>query len=230
MRRDLLDPAGPSPVMGRNHLLLAGAGYAALAARPPETPLGTLHAPLPGGDVPEVFDAFALSLLVAAACGLAPDIDKVGSTASRSLGLVTRVLSWGIERSFGHRGGFHSLLGVGLGFVAGNLLGTLFGLTGLGALVAYGWSAHLLTDAVTVRGVPLLWPLVVLAGLGYVRRPYARLARWLPKLTPAQRLAAVVAVPLIRLVGDAAKMAGYPVGLDWRWRRYGWRRDWRAIE
>ena len=76
----------------------------------------------------------------------------------------------------------------------------------------------------------LLWPLFLLAGLGYVRRPYARLARWLPQLTPAQRLAAIIAVPLIRLVGDGAKMVGYPVGLAWRWRRYGWRRDWRAIE
>ena len=146
--------------MGRNHLLLAGAGYAALAARPLETPFGTLVAPVLGGAVPDGVDAFALSLLVAAACGLAPDIDKAGSTASRSLGVVTRVLSWGIERSFGHRGGFHSLLGVGLGFVAGDLLGTLLGLTGLGALVAYGWAAHLLTDAVTVRGVPLFWPLL----------------------------------------------------------------------
>ena len=146
--------------MGRNHLLLAGAGYAALAARPLETPVGTFVALVLGGAVPDGVDAFALSLLVAAACGLAPDIDKAGSTASRSLGVVTRVLSWGIERSFGHRGGFHGLLGVGLGFVAGDLLGTLLGVTGLGALVTYGWSAHLLTDAVTVRGVPLFWPLL----------------------------------------------------------------------
>ncbi len=80
------------------------------------------------------------------------------------------------------------------------------------------------------RRQPLLWPLFLLSGWGYVRRPYARLARWLPRLSPAQRLAAVVAVPLIRLVGDGAKMAGYPVGLAWRWRRYGWRRDWRAIK
>ena len=147
-------------MVGRSHLLLAGAGYAALAARPLETPLGALHAPLLGGALPDGVDAFALSLLIVAACGLAPDIDKVGSTASRSLGLVTRVLSWGIERSFGHRGGFHSLLGVGLGLVAGDLLGSLLGLTGLGALVAFGWSAHLLTDAWTVRGVPLFWPLL----------------------------------------------------------------------
>lgn len=147
-------------MLGRSHLMLAGAGYAALAARPLDTPLGTLTAPVLGGAMPVGVDPFMLSIVVSAACGLAPDIDKVGSTASRSLGILTRVLSWGIERSFGHRGGFHSLLGVAFGFAVGDLLGALLGVTGLGALVAFGWAAHLLTDAWTVRGVPLLWPLV----------------------------------------------------------------------
>ncbi|HID64335.1 MAG TPA: hypothetical protein EYP49_16585 [Anaerolineae bacterium] len=32
------------------------------------------------------------------------------------------------------------------------------------------------------------------------------------------RLEAILWVPAIRLVGDLAKMAGYPVGLLWRWR------------
>jgi membrane-bound metal-dependent hydrolase YbcI (DUF457 family) len=147
-------------MMGRSHLLLAGAGYAALAARPLDTPLGTLTAPvLGGGAVPAGMDALALSLLVAATCGLAPDIDKAGSTAARSLGVPTRLLSWGIERAFGHRGGFHGLAGVGLGYVLGDLLGGLTGLGGVGALVAFGWAIHLLTDAWTVHGVPLFWPL-----------------------------------------------------------------------
>lgn len=74
-----------------------------------------------------------------------------------------------------------------------------------------------------------LWPLVVLAGLGYVRRPYARL---LPALAarPASAPTALPLVPLIRLVGDLAKLAGYPVGLWWRARRHGLRRDWRTID
>ncbi|MDP8925269.1 MAG: metal-dependent hydrolase [Chloroflexota bacterium] len=147
-------------MMGRSHVLRAGAGYAALAARPLETPFGTLVAPvLGGGPIPEGEDAFALSLAIAASCGLAPDIDKTGSTAARSLGIITRVLSWGIERSLGHRGGLHSLAGAALGYFLGDLLGGLLGLTGLGALIVFGWAAHLLTDAWTVRGVPLFWPL-----------------------------------------------------------------------
>ncbi len=80
------------------------------------------------------------------------------------------------------------------------------------------------------RHRPLLWPPILLAAAAYLRRPYARLLPQLPPLPPRDRLTATLHVPLIRLVGDAAKMTGYPVGLLWRWRRHGPRRDWRAIE
>lgn len=89
---------------------------------------------------------------------------------------------------------------------------------GLGAFLARGWRYR------------LLWPLVLLGGMSYLRRPYARLLPTLAPLRPLERASATAAVPLIRLVGDLAKCAGYPVGLWWRWRRYGLRRDWRAIE
>ncbi len=79
------------------------------------------------------------------------------------------------------------------------------------------------------RRRPPLWPPVLIAGAAYLRRPYARLLPQLPALAPRDRLVAVAWVPLIRFIGDAAKMTGYPVGLLWRWRRYGPRRDWRAI-
>ena len=58
-----------------------------------------------------------------------------------------------------HRGPLHSGLAVlGAGVLA-QLLGVWLGVVGLGALVAYGWAAHVLADALTDRGVPLLWPL-----------------------------------------------------------------------
>lgn len=79
------------------------------------------------------------------------------------------------------------------------------------------------------RRRPLLWPLVAFAALAYLRRPYQRLFPYLPSLSPRERLVAASHVPLIRLVGDGAKLAGYPVGLLWRWRRYGPRRTWRDI-
>jgi glycosyltransferase involved in cell wall biosynthesis len=72
-----------------------------------------------------------------------------------------------------------------------------------------------------------LWS-VAITGTGiYVRRPYRRLAGALPSLSPTQRLAAIIAVPIIRAVGDVAKMCGYPVGVLWRIRhhRLGW--SWR---
>lgn len=89
---------------------------------------------------------------------------------------------------------------------------------GLGAFLLRGWR------------YPLLWPPFLLASAGYVRRPFVRLAPWLAPLTMAERTTALAAVPLIRIVGDLAKMAGYPVGLLWRWRRYGWRENWRTIK
>jgi membrane-bound metal-dependent hydrolase YbcI (DUF457 family) len=148
-------------MMGRSHLVLAGAAYAALTIHPLDTPVGTLAAPVLGGLTTDPWATILASLLVAAACGLAPDIDKRSSWAARSLGLPTRALSWGIEHSFGHRGAFHSLLAAVLAYVLGNLAGGMAGLTGLGGLIAFGWAVHLLTDAWTVHGIPFFWPVPV---------------------------------------------------------------------
>jgi cellulose synthase/poly-beta-1,6-N-acetylglucosamine synthase-like glycosyltransferase len=68
-----------------------------------------------------------------------------------------------------------------------------------------------------------LWPVAMAAGGMYVRRPYQRLTGALPPLSPTQRLAAIIAVPIIRAVGDLAKMCGYPVGVRWRIRHHGLR-------
>jgi glycosyltransferase involved in cell wall biosynthesis len=66
------------------------------------------------------------------------------------------------------------------------------------------------------------WPWLLgplgLAVAGYLRRPYARLWPALPAMPWAERLAALAWVPAIRLIGDVAKMMGYPVGLSWRLR------------
>jgi glycosyltransferase involved in cell wall biosynthesis len=73
------------------------------------------------------------------------------------------------------------------------------------------------------------WLGLVAGVLLYCRRPWLRLAVLGRKLSPAAWWQAALLVPLIRLVGDLAKMVGYPVGLWWRWRRRGqpqlhWRR------
>lgn len=189
-------------MLGRSHLTLAGAAYGALTLRPIETPYGPLAAPLLGGLTTDQTANLVLSFLIAAACGLAPDIDKAGSTASRSLGIPTRVLSWGIERSFGHRGGFHSLLAAALAYLLADLLGGLAGLTGLGALVAFGWAAHLLTDAWTVHGVPLFWPL----STARVRLP--------PRLSTGSFMEAVM---LVLTLAALAAYATWPYVTPYLW-------------
>jgi len=64
-----------------------------------------------------------------------------------------------------------------------------------------------------------LWLAALLAGGAiYTFVPYRRLMPMLRALTWRQRCHAVVLVPAIRLVGDAAKMLGYPAGWAWRLR------------
>ncbi|HEY64710.1 MAG TPA: glycosyltransferase [Caldilineae bacterium] len=77
------------------------------------------------------------------------------------------------------------------------------------------------TPALTILGLvhtPWWWGLLLLGGLIYCRRPWQRLTHYWRDLTPWQRLQAIALVPIIRLVGDVAKMIGYPVGLAWRFR------------
>jgi glycosyltransferase involved in cell wall biosynthesis len=57
----------------------------------------------------------------------------------------------------------------------------------------------------------------LLAGIvAYCWRPWQRLAVIGKQLSPAERMAAALWVPVIRGVGDVAKMVGYPVGRSWR--------------
>jgi glycosyltransferase involved in cell wall biosynthesis len=66
---------------------------------------------------------------------------------------------------------------------------------------------------------PVLGWLGLAAGVVYYcKRPWQRLAVLGGRLSPVQRLYATLLIPVIRLVGDMAKMAGYPAGLWWRWR------------
>lgn len=89
---------------------------------------------------------------------------------------------------------------------------------------------HALRYAVYAAGALLLlgaarrpWLLAPLAlgGLAYCRAPLRRLGRRAPGLAWPARLRAAALIPLIRVVGDLAKMAGYPLG---RWRRMRSRR------
>lgn len=65
----------------------------------------------------------------------------------------------------------------------------------------------------------ILWLALVLAAVAYCWKPVQRLWPQLGALPVSDRLAALALVPLIRLTGDVAKMAGYPPGVRWRLRR-----------
>lgn len=64
-----------------------------------------------------------------------------------------------------------------------------------------------------------LWLLLLLAGGVYmVATPYRRLFEQWDSLGAGGKVSAALWVPIIRVTGDLAKMAGYPVGVLWRWR------------
>jgi hypothetical protein len=66
---------------------------------------------------------------------------------------------------------------------------------------------------------PLLWALVIPGAAVYLSAPYRRLPAVIqngPRLSSWERLQVLALIPVIRVVGDIAKMLGYPAG--WRWR------------
>jgi glycosyltransferase involved in cell wall biosynthesis len=74
------------------------------------------------------------------------------------------------------------------------------------------------------------WWFVLLAGvMFYCATPYRRLRSSQVALTTMEQVKAALLVPVIRAVGDIAKMLGYPAGWVWRLRNWGrpevhWRR------
>ncbi|MBI4301870.1 MAG: glycosyltransferase [Chloroflexi bacterium] len=79
------------------------------------------------------------------------------------------------------------------------------------------YSAYILALAIFGGGLwfPPLWVLL-LVGVFHLYRPYCRLLSLLKRQPLREKLSAILYVPIIRLTGDLAKMAGYPVGLWWR--------------
>ncbi|MEM8862244.1 MAG: glycosyltransferase [Chloroflexota bacterium] len=60
------------------------------------------------------------------------------------------------------------------------------------------------------------WILAALGVVAYYYRPASRLWPLTHGWSPPSRVRAFALVPIIRLVGDVAKMIGYPVGIWWR--------------
>jgi glycosyltransferase involved in cell wall biosynthesis len=97
---------------------------------------------------------------------------------------------------------------------------------------------HMVRYGVYVAGACLAlvggwaWLLIACGVLGYCRTPWMRVVRrHHERYRVAQSLLAAGLVPVVRLVGDVAKMIGYPAGFVRLWRTPTLRRDrdaWRA--
>lgn len=93
---------------------------------------------------------------------------------------------------------------------------------------------YLAGSMVLIRRQPFEVALAGVLACAYVSKPVERLLRRerTSDMPPAHTLCALGLIPVHRLVGDLAKMAGYPTGLAWRWRHYGAigpRTSWRRI-
>ena len=90
-----------------------------------------------------------------------------------------------------------------------------------------------LAPAILVAGAiidPALWLLYLVGGAVYLAQPFRRLPfvlRRAPDRSWRVWLCCIGLIPLIRFIGDAAKMIGYPVG--WRWRLAQRPPDWRRL-
>lgn len=90
-----------------------------------------------------------------------------------------------------------------------------------------------LAPAILVGGAsvhPALWALYLVGGAAYLWKPYRRLPTVLGRAGGASKglwLYCIVAIPWIRVVGDLAKMIGYPLGWLWRLKHRppSWRMD-----
>ena len=81
----------------------------------------------------------------------------------------------------------------------------------------YGLAVPALT-LIAAAGNAVGWLGLIGGILVMTARPYRRLVHQWSALSTGERLAAIGWVPAVRLVGDLAKMAGYPVGVAWRLR------------
>ena len=61
--------------------------------------------------------------------------------------------------------------------------------------------------------------MLLIAGMLYIRRPIRRLCQMTGDWPVERRLRALLLLPYLRLVGDIAKMIGYPAGVRSRLRR-----------
>ncbi len=142
-------------MLGRTHIVIGLTTLAIAHAQP--VALGDLVGPHPMAGLP----AGPLLCLGAATLGaLLPDLDANESTIQQELGFVGTVTHAGIELlGMKHRGVLHSGLAVLIVLALSTYIGHRLGYGDAGLAFGLGYASHIvLADALTVTGVPLLWP------------------------------------------------------------------------
>src|ERR1035438_645604 len=154
-------------MMGRSHILVAGAGYLTLAAIAP----GAL------GHLPPA--QLAAGAVCAGAASLLPDLDCPGSTIAPALGPLSDLLARLVSLiAGGHRNGTHSLLAwlaVSVGFTLA--LGVMHGSTV--ALIVCVLACALMLRVITGAGAIGCGMLAFGAGAALVTG-VGRVDRWMP--------------------------------------------------
>jgi membrane-bound metal-dependent hydrolase YbcI (DUF457 family) len=139
-------------MMGRNHLTL-GLG------------VGLATAPLATDNIV----SGAVWVCVVTGSSLLPDIDTEGSTITKSLGPITKVISFFVRLLTRHRGFTHRDIGIALwGLLLWWLCEQLHAPVWLAAASVVGCCAHLLGDALTRQGI----------------RPFTFAPKWRISLSP----------------------------------------------
>lgn len=165
-------------MMGRTHVLAGVASLWYLQAVP------TLVSP-----------EFLAPLAVLAALGaLLPDLDAAESQIKRlSVGGIKPFapLSVLLNRTFGHRGVLHSLLGWGVATLVLLPLALFVGIA-VPLALSLGYASHLATDACTKSGIPFFYP---------NRKRYHLLPRPLRLTTGSQAEDAVFAIMAVLVAG-----------------------------
>ena len=89
---------------------------------------------------------------------------------------------------------------------------------------------HVIRYATYLIGLPFIgrllwrdkkigWIFLLIGLLSYCWRPAQRLWPMTRGWRPPSRIRVFALIPIIRVVGDVAKMLGYPIGLIWRWQQ-----------
>jgi membrane-bound metal-dependent hydrolase YbcI (DUF457 family) len=186
-------------MLGRDHALLGGLGYLAVA------PL-ILHSP--------TRQELGVGCVTSAAFALLPDIDEPGSTVSRKLGPISRSFSRFVNNAAGgHRQATHSLF-----FAALVGLATWFALFSQLSMALIVAASFMLVFRLILPGVLRYVPLIGLASLalagGSAYWAFHLASPTAGAIAPSSEwlLLATAGGCLWHLVGDALTIEGVPIG------------------